>query len=240
MRGLRYPVPVGLIFLAVIGSALLVLGLLMATTLLTTKLDLQSTSNAVGILIATGIGLSGWGTVTYSYFTDKPKLGCRIFTVIVGNFTFAGRQYTSFLTYLYLTNRRRAAIYVLDYGMEVEIDGQFRKLDRAYGTHKVQNWTLTDSSGNEIKIPELNHKWIYVRGKPAEYANPLHGFVLFVGDPSYHDRPITRYRISCEDAFGSKHTFVIKAKDLPNLYLFADIAGVELPPRVGLPKIPQQ
>lgn len=178
--------------------------------------------------------LSGWLTVLYTFISDRPKLNCKVFGSIQGNVTFHEKNYTSFITYLYVTNRRRNAIHILDCEMEVEIDRKFVKLDRVYGTQNVQNYTLTDTRGQIITIPDIHQKWLFTKQKPVEFGTPLHSFVMFVGDVALYQKKLTRYRVTLIDAFYRRHMFNTKKEELPNLYLLADVAGIILPPQVGL------
>lgn len=155
---------------------------------------------------------------------------------MVGNFTFNGTKYTTFLTYIYLTNSRKNEAHVLDCEMEIEINGKYVKLDRAYGTQNVQNYTFLDKAGQAITIPDINRKWVFQKEKPIEFGKPLHGFVLFLGSPELYEKQPTSYRIRILDAFYKKRTFVTRREDLPNLYLLADMAGITLPLQVGIKK----
>lgn len=192
----------------------------------------------LSFLIGLAVGLSGWASFVYNYITGNPKIDCKIINIIVGqmnNPELSKKPLTSFMTYLYLVNKRKNTIHILDYEMEAEKKGEFQRLFRVYGTSNMKNWTFSDANKEKIEIPDLEKKWIYSKESPVQYGVPLHGFVLFAGDDSFFNPKPERFRITIIDAFKKKHQFIAQSKDFTNLFLFADIAGIKLPTQFSAP-----
>lgn len=183
---------------------------------------------ALGLLLA----LSGWGKVVYDYVAARPKIRGRIFNVMRGHMKHPSdeaRILTSFVTYLYLINTRRNSMHLLDFELEVNHGGQWVRLDRVYGIHNVQNLRFDAPDGTEIKIESFNKNLIYRKNEPVDYGKPLHGWIVFAGDPSLHEANIEKYKVTCVDAYRGRHTFETTRRDFENLNLLQDMAGIAIP-----------
>jgi len=182
----------------------------------------------LGMLLA----LSGWGKVLYDHITARPRIRARVFNVMRGQMKHPGntaKTLTSFVTYLYLVNTRRNSVHVLDYELEVLLDGEWIRLDRIYGIHNVQNLGFLAPDRTEIKISNFNDNLIYRKNLPVEYGKPLHGWIVFAGEASLYGADISRYRVTCVDAYRKKHKFETSPEEFENLYLLQDMAGIALP-----------
>lgn len=178
------------------------------------------------------IALSGWGKVLYDYVETKPKIKGQVFQVMRGQMDdprFPGKQLASFITYLYLVNQRRNTIHVLDYELEIEVQGKWHKLERVYGIHRVPNINFKDPTGQEIKISNFSDNLIYRKASPVGYGSPLHGWIVFAGDLQFHSAEISKYKLTCIDAFTGRHEIVTTSGKLANLYLLQDLADVQIP-----------
>jgi hypothetical protein len=184
------------------------------------------------IVISTILGISGWAKLAYDYIVSKPKIAGRVFNIITGSMphpNIPNKQLTTFLVYLYLTNKRKSPIHILDYEMEIDAGKGYKHVDRVFGINNTNNWTFTDTQGQLLEIPNFQDKLIYKSARPVEYGQPLHGFVFFAGDASYYGLSREKYKITCRDVFGNKHKIVYKPKESENLFLLQDIAGIRMP-----------
>ena len=184
------------------------------------------------------IALSGWATLTYNWFTSKPKIKGRIFNVITGDMPDPSdptKNLTAFNVYLYLTNIRKNTIHILDYELEVDLGEGYTKTERVYGAHTVANWTFT-SPTHDMKIPDYPNKLITAKAKPLEQGVPLHGFALFASkEPSEKFKGnVKRYRVTCIDALNNRHKITSYPKQFPSLYLLQDLAGIEFRPKASI------
>ena len=190
------------------------------------------------IAIITSIfGISGWVTFLYNHITHVPKIQGRIFSPIVGKtqITQNGgkRNVTTFLFYLYLTNKRKTAVRVLDYEMELKFtDGTTQKLQRFYGSG-IYNFTFEWVNNTEIN-PNLKENLIHKKQHAIDTKEPLHGFVFFAGSEDLYERygrgEIEIYRLTAIDVFGERH--VVQESNLDkkvNVYLLSDLADFEIP-----------
>jgi hypothetical protein len=191
---------------------------------MTTPLWLQ----VLGLLLT----LSGWGKVVFDYVTGTPRVRGRVFNVMRGqmqNPAKMDKQLASFVTYLYLVNTRRNSVHLLDFEMEIEVEGKWTRLHRMYGVHNIQSLSFLAKGGGEVKIEKFAENLIYRKNVPVEYGKPLHGWIVFAGDAALYDANTTRYRITCIDAFRKKHRFDTKPEQFENLYLLQDMAGIHIP-----------
>ena len=182
----------------------------------------------LGMLVA----LSGWGKVAYDYVTGRPRIRGRVFQVMRGQYqqsTSPPVTLTSFMTYLYLVNTRRNSIHVLDYELDVQVSGKWERLKRVYGIHNIQNLAFLAPDGAEIKISNFQENLIYRKNTAVEYGKPLHGWIVFAGDEALHHTDVARYRLTCVDAYRTKHVFETEPKDFENLFLLQDMAGIVIP-----------
>ena len=178
------------------------------------------------------VALSGWGKVLYDYLQTEPKIKGQVFQVMRGFMDHPdihGQKMTAFTTYLYLINQRRNAIHILDYELAIEVKSKWLRLKRVYGIHRLKNLDFKDSTGQDIKIDKFPDKLIYRKGSPVEYGTPLHGWIVFVGDPELWSVDISRYKLTCIDAFRGRHEIVTNKEELANIYLLADLADFQIP-----------
>jgi hypothetical protein len=69
------------------------------------------------------LALSGWGKVAYDYLSGQPLVRGQIFNVIRGEMDNPQGPgwLAAFVTFLYLTNARRAPVHVLDYELDTAL-----------------------------------------------------------------------------------------------------------------------
>jgi len=178
------------------------------------------------------IAFSGWATVFYNYYTSVPKISGQVFQVMVGQMkhpTIANKELTTFTTYLYLINKGRSALHILDYEMEALVDGKWQRLERVYGVHTIKNLEFLSPEGHKIEIKNFSDNLIYRKNLPVEFGKPLLGWIVFAGDSSLHDKAIPEYRITCIDAFRNKHVIISKRDQFQNILLLQDLADIVIP-----------
>lgn len=188
----------------------------------------QNRFGLISFIITTVISLSGWVVFLYERWTAGPRIKGKVLTVITGKLD-KPKPLTSFLVYLYITNLRNNSVHILEYGMEVEYDKGFQRLERVYGIDNVPNWTFTDNNGKEIVISDFKNKLIYKNRNPVQYGELYCGFILFAGKNELYNNKAKRFRITCTDALGNKHKFTSTPKEFCNLYLLQELAGIVFP-----------
>ncbi|MCJ7987756.1 hypothetical protein MUB16_34955 [Priestia sp. OVL9] len=177
-------------------------------------------------------GVSGWATFLYNHITHIPKIKGRIFSPIIGKMVNEGKEITTLLYYLYLTNNRKTAVRAFNYEMKVFfMDGTVENLERVYGSN------ITDLTfqwlDNTVIDPNLKENLIYKKQQAIDVKEPLHGFVMFAGSEELYKKQeeIESYELTVIDVFNKRH--IIKESILDNkvnLYLLSDLADFELPP----------
>jgi len=178
-------------------------------------------------IITSLIALSGWGTLLYQHIENSPKIEGSILFVLKGQLS-EPEEMTVFLIYPYLTNMRKGEVHILDYELEVDFGNGFEKLNRFYGVDNVENWFFFDSQNREITIPNLKDQLIYKKDTLAKFGTPLHGFILFGGEPSLLNKEVKEYRLTCIDAFGKKHVIISRPQDIKGLYWVMDETGMKI------------
>ncbi len=192
--------------------------------------------NTLILTLSVMVALSGWAKFFYDMFTNKPKIDGRVFNVIIGIMphpNIPNKTLTSFLVYLYLTNKRKNSAHILNYELEIDLGEGFKEVDRVYGIQNVQNWGFS-SQTHSIDIPNLAEKLIYSKVKPVEYGSINQGFVLFASPKPQSDfinagKAVT-YKVTCLDVFGNRHKIVSSPDKFMNLFLLQDMAGIKLTP----------
>ena len=182
------------------------------------------------------LALSGWGKVICDHVTSRPKIRERIFQMIKSQMAHpqeGDKVLTAFIAYLYLVNKRRNTIHVLDYELEARIDRKWVKLKRVYGLHNVKN-SFNAYAGGDIEIRNFENNLIYRKNKPVEYGQPLHGWICFVGPNHLYQDEVWAFRLTCIDAFHKKHRIVTRPSEFALLYLLQDIADVVVPQSAGM------
>lgn len=187
-------------------------------------------------IIGFGIAFSGWVKVLYDHVTSRPKIRGRVFQMMRAQMAHPQKQggsLAAFIAYLYLVNKRRNTIHVLDYELEIKVGRKWVKLARVYGIHNVRS-SFDAVSGDNIQIKNFEDNLIYRKSKPVEYGQPLHGWIVFAGSEELYKCDVLAYRLTCVDAFHNKHRIVTKPKEFENLFLLQDVADVQMPPPQGL------
>jgi hypothetical protein len=142
------------------------------------------------------------------------------------------KNLTTFNVYLYLTNRRKNTVHILDYELEIDVGTGYEKMERVWGANTIPNWTFT-SKTHTMEITNYPEKLITAQAKPIEHGIPLHGFVLFATEKPQHlflDQ-VKRYRITCIDAYQNKHILTSRPDQLQNINLLQELAGIKLTPK---------
>lgn len=187
-------------------------------------------------IISFAIALSGWVKVFYDHVTSRPKIRGQVFQIMRGQMddpNHKGKRFEAFIAYLYLVNKRRNTIHILDYELDVKVEGKWVKLGRVYGIHNVKN-SFGALAGGNIEIKNFEENLIYRKNNPAEYGQPIHGWIVFVGPEDLRNADVLVYRLTCIDAFRKKHCIDTRKEELGNLFLLQDMADIKMPPPKGL------
>jgi hypothetical protein len=182
------------------------------------------------------IALSGWAKVLYDYVASRPKIRGQVFQVMRGQMddpNNKGKHFEAFIVYLYLVNKRRNTIHILDYELDIKVNRKWINLARVYGIHNVRN-SFGALGGGSIEIRHFEENLIYRKNKPAEYGQPLHGWIVFVGPKDLSSADVLGYRLTCIDAFRKKHQINTKKDELEPLHLLQDMVEINIPPPKGL------
>ena len=188
-------------------------------------------------IISTIVALSGWGTIFYNIFTSNPKIDGRILNLMTAEMMIKpqfDKPKTILFPYLYLVNKRKNPVNILDYELYFDIGNGYERALRVYGTNKLPQPTF-GGPYFEVSIPDFTKKLIYSKTTAVEYGTPLHGFALFVTDLP-HEKimdKLIRVRVVCIDAFGNFHEIIYKKGQDSNIYLLQDIAGIDIKDKRG-------
>lgn len=176
------------------------------------------------------IAFSGWGKVLYDHVTSRPKIRGRIFQVIIAQMADpinTGNSLTAFITYIYLVNKRRNSIHVLDYEMEIKINRKWVRLKRVYGVHNVKNY-FNSASDAEIQVNNFEDNLIYRKNRPVEYGLALHGWIVFAASGNIQNNNVHAFRLTCIDVFQKKHRIITNSNEFGNISLLQDIADIKI------------
>jgi hypothetical protein len=182
-------------------------------------------------------------TVTITFvvqsYLNRPKVRGRVFEVIRAEWTFNPPNEpnnriskAAFWAYVYLTNYHRNSIRILDYELEIDFGEGFLKLNRVYGDiSRVLPETLMvriskEPTAREQPIKNINKHLLYKDAKPVQFGNFVHGFVMFAGDISLHEKTIQKVRFTCIDVFNRKHVLRADYKDFAGLNPLLEILDV--------------
>ncbi|MBN2412032.1 hypothetical protein JXQ31_10105 [candidate division KSB1 bacterium] len=181
-------------------------------------------------LIAVFVALSGWATLFYNFYTNKPKIKGQILNLMTSewdNPQFQKPKRAIFL-YIYLINVRKNPVNILDYELEIDLGNGYERVIRVYGAQNMEQPTFK-SNEHEIKIPNLNEKIIYKKDSLLTYGLPLHGFALFATDRSQKElEKIIKLKLTCIDAFNNRHIIKSSPKQFSNIIFLQDLAGIKI------------
>ena len=173
-------------------------------------------------------------TLFYTWFTSSPKIEGRILTLMTADWhspEFGSEPKTGIFVYLYLINKRKNPVHILDYELEYDVGNGVEKAMRVYGTRNIEQ-TSFNGKGFVVSIPNFKDKVIYSKNTPIDYGSPIHGFAIFAkNEPSGHfSEKLTKLNIICIDAFGNRHVIKYDVNQEPNMHLLRDIADIEIKP----------
>jgi hypothetical protein len=174
-------------------------------------------------------------TFIVQFYLNRPKVKGGVFGIVQGEWkshdSGMETRKSFFWPYVYLTNQHRNAVWPLDYEFEVNFGEGYVKLERLYGDISgVFPETITatisakgDSGSKPLKMQNLSKQLLYVKSKPIQFGDFLHGFVMFTGDRELQTRTIVRVKFTCIDAFQNRHTFEADQEKLLSLALFSEL-----------------
>jgi len=186
-------------------------------------------------IIVTLLALSGWGKVLIDWISGRPKIRGLIMGVIKSTGPTPGlipglpSDKAWFMVYAYLVNQRKNAIHILDYHLDIKTGRKWHAGARLYALHTLLNFGFLDVAGKEVPVDQFQDNLIYRKNAPVEFGRPLHGWIPFLADRDLYQAKDVTYRLTCIDAFQRKHRFKTHQRDLPNMGLWAEMAGIRLP-----------
>jgi len=187
--------------------------------------------SALGILIS----LSGWVSFGYEIFTSNPKVNGKIIGHMSGELQHPQdpkKKTTIFLIYLYLVNKRRNSIHVVDYQLEIERGKVYEKMSRFYGLENMKD-PVFDSENGVYIIEDFSKQIITARVRPLTRDQPNFGFVSFFSEEKHEtfQDNVEKFKITCRDVFGKEFVIVTNRKDLPEMHFLQDIARIKFTPK---------
>ena len=196
----------------------------------------------VGEVLGLAFGLAGSGRLIYEHMNTISLIRGRIVGVVgalMSGPEFGGRSLAIVLPYVYLTNARRAPVHVLDVGMEVFTNGEWRALTRLHGDAGFKPFSFQDPLGNTITVQDVGKHLLPMHDTPVEYGKPIHGWVPFVTSPRVHSQKASSVRLTFIDAYKGKHMIEVKSEEIVDYALLINLAGLgykmnpgSLPPSV--------
>lgn len=185
-------------------------------------------TDTISLVVAIVVGLSGWLTLFYSYFSNRPKIRGRILQVMTGKFTNPEKPdelLTSFTLFLYLTNTRKSPVHLVDYELSIDVGRGPEKLKIVRsGPDMIYTFVYL---GRNLQIPNFQQRLLYRQAKPISYGTPFIGFLLFGGEARYHGVKPRAFKLVCTDVFGHKHRVNAKPEEFRELPFIEDMFGVQ-------------
>jgi hypothetical protein len=162
---------------------------------------------------------------------NRPRVRGKIINVIRAEWRNEklGIHQTAFWVYVYLTNYHKNAISLLDYECEIDFGQGYAKLERVYGdVSKAMPETLTVKgfTGQEFQLSSLGQHLLYKSTEPVRFGRFKHGFVMFAGDLSFHDKKEKKVRFACIDVFNRKHVLEARFDEYFNVNLLLELLDV--------------
>jgi hypothetical protein len=188
------------------------------------------------LIIAIIAAVSGWATVAYQYFSDKPKVRGKILQVMHGSMTNpmkTSEKLATFVLFLYLTNARKNAVHLRNYELEVDVGKGYKKMLMVRGILDSTSFTFESESG-DIIIPDFNKGLIYRQSKPVEYGVPFYGYLMFAGDIEYYAQKVRRCKIILTDVFDHKHKLTTKQEEFVDIFYLQEIFNIRFPSNIPL------
>lgn len=192
---------------------------------MSTLLDQESLT----LLIAAIAAISGWVTVFYQYYSDRPKIKGKILNVMRGklpNPSNPSETLTTFVLFVYLTNVRKSVVHLRDYILEIDNGNGFERMKIVRGDMAHFHF---DTAVGEIHIPDFEQGVIYKQSKPVEFGVPYYGYLMFAGDLKYYNSEIKRFRITCVDVFDHKHKVTAKPSNFVDLFYLQEVFKIKTP-----------
>ena len=177
-------------------------------------------------------------TLLVQSYSSRPKIEGGVFGILQGEYKTqeSGMEVhkSFFWPYVYLTNQHQNAVWPLDYEFEADFGEGFVKLERQYGdvtgifpeTISATISSKSDLGNRQLKMQNLSKQLLYIKAKPMEYGDFLHGFVMFSGAQELEARTIVRARFTCIDAFRKRHAFEATQENLLSLALFSELLQI--------------
>jgi len=195
-------------------------------------MEVSTTILIISILVA----FAGWAKFFYDLLTSSPKISGKIFYVWIGETASPDKppeNFTTFFVYLYLINKRKNSVHILDYELEVDWGSGFERLLRFLGIQNKKEWRFKNQT-HLFEIPDFNQKLIYSPSRPVEYGIPLHGWVVFASEKPKHSffekGGVRKYKVTAIDAFQKRHRIICSPDKFVNISLLLDIAGIKASP----------
>ncbi len=180
------------------------------------------------------LALSGWGKVWFDWHSSRPRIRGRLLQMMRGGVEIesggqSAERKSMFLAYLYLVNSRKSGVHLLDYELEFKSGRKWIRLDRAYGAHKLPITAFPMAGGGHTTIPDIAKQYITTKESSVEFGKPLHGWIFFLGPPGSESGPLAEYRVTCIDAYGTRHRFRTSMRDAPPMALLQEMIEVNVP-----------
>jgi hypothetical protein len=177
-------------------------------------------------------------TFIIQVYLARPKIQGGVFGILQGEYKTQENgmdvHKSFFWPYVYLTNQHHNAVWPLDYEFEADFGGGYVKLERQYGdvtgvfpeTISATISSKSDMGNRQLKMQNLSKQLLYIKAKPMEYGDFLHGFVMFAGDSELESKTIVRAKFTCIDAFRKRHSFEATQDKLLSLALFSELLQI--------------
>jgi hypothetical protein len=192
--------------------------------------------NLATFMVNAVLALSGWASLLYERTTYKPRIRGKVFNIMRGHVQRGPVEFTSFFTFLHLTNSRRNAVTILDFQMEAQFGGVWHKLTRPYD-FRVNMANFTDNQGQPI--PFTDQQMIFGKGSSLEFGRPLQGWIMFLGDPTFFRQDATKYRVTCRDELDGVHVFETAPEQFEDLGLLIELTGLRVTPALATGPAPK-
>lgn len=172
--------------------------------------------------------LSVGGTLFYQYRTSQPKLEGNIVIATFGHLNdmrIVNKPMRTVTLWVYIANSRDIPIGVIDYNLEVQINGLWKRMTALY--QRIENFNLNfDKSSpfgsNKTLVFQTDNNFImHDMTIPITKLTPRGGLISFISPESELIGDIEKLRLTVFDGFGGKHIIEREAKQIhdPNVII---------------------
>lgn len=184
----------------------------------------METIKTIELILKAIIGIIGWASFFYLVYFNKSNITGDILFGMRGMMQFNGstnKPIILYLIYPILTNKGKNAISIYDYELEIDFGLGYQRIKKIHKWDNLGNIDLGD-----LQAPDFLSQLILNKDPLIKHGHLLHGFIGFaIEDVSYVSKSTLKYKLTCIDAFGSKHVIEKLSSKINNHHIFYNLTG---------------